>query len=189
MPVFSPNYRATPKQIHNSYVKLTVGVEPKKCYIAASQPKSKVDSKDGPQADNDFPAAAANRSKKKSRNRPDVRKIVAENTGGLPTGQCHFILGKVVRLSLRNIGESKNNGVKWEAEGKRKEVDFHDFGTKTTLKETPFGIDDVGRNEGLVEVGTSLNSAAYFRNAMRSIRCVDGGRSSGKENIRTPNAC
>ena len=76
----------------------------------------------------------------------------------------------IISVDAKNkekIGDFKNNGVKWEAEGKREEVDAHDFGTKTTRKATPFGIYDVGRNEGLVEVGTSLNTARFAVDSVR----------------------
>ena len=65
------------------------------------------------------------------------------------------------------IGNFANAGQKWEAEGKREEVDAHDFPDKTTLKAIPFGIYDIARNEGLVEVGTSLNTARFAVDSVR----------------------
>ena len=76
----------------------------------------------------------------------------------------------VISIDAKNkelIGNFKNNGVKWEAEGKREEVDAHDFPDKNTLKATPFGIYDVARNEGLVEVGTSANTARFAVDSVR----------------------
>ena len=104
----------------------------------------------------------------------------------------------IISVDAKNkekIGDFKNNGVKWEAEGKREEVDAHDFGTKKTLKATPFGIYDLARNEGLVEVGTSLNTARFavdsvrrwwkivgkrkYPNAKRLLILADSGGSNG----------
>ena len=104
----------------------------------------------------------------------------------------------VISVDAKNkekIGDFKNHGQKWEANGKREEVDAHDFGTKKTLKATPFGIYDLARNEGLVEVGTSLNTARFavdsvrrwwkivgqrkYPNAKRLLILADSGGSNG----------
>jgi len=76
----------------------------------------------------------------------------------------------VISIDAKNkelIGNFANHGRKWEAPGKREEVDAHDFPNKTTLKATPYGIYDVARNEGLVEVGTSLNTARFAVDSIR----------------------
>jgi len=76
----------------------------------------------------------------------------------------------VISVDAKNkelVGNFANSGQKWEAEGKREEVDTHDFPNKQTLKAIPYGIYDVARNEGLVEVGTSLNTARFAVDAVR----------------------
>ena len=76
----------------------------------------------------------------------------------------------VVSIDAKNkelIGNYANTGQKWEAEGKCEEVDAHDFPNKTTLKAIPYGIYDVVRNEGLVEVGTSRNTARFAVDSLR----------------------
>jgi hypothetical protein len=93
------------------------------------------------------------------------------------------------------IGNFGNSGRKWEAKGKREEVDAHDFPNKKTLKAIPYGIYDVARNEGLVEVGTSRNTARFavdsirrwwrvvgrrkYPHAKRLLLLVDSGGSNG----------
>lgn len=76
----------------------------------------------------------------------------------------------VISLDAKNkelIGNFANNGRKWESKGKREEVDTHDFPNKNTLKAIPYGIYDVARNEGLVEVGTSRNTARFAVDSVR----------------------
>jgi hypothetical protein len=53
-------------------------------------------------------------------------------------------------------------------------VNTRDFPDKTTLKAIPYGIYDVAANEGLVEVGTSLNTARFRRRFDTSL--VEDGR-------------
>jgi len=72
------------------------------------------------------------------------------------------------------IGDFANAGYKWEAVGKREEVNVHDFPDKTTLKATPYGIYDVARNEGLVEIGTSRNTARFAVDSLRRWWKIDG---------------
>jgi len=196
------------------------------------KPKSKTDSKDVPSTDNDCLAADANRLKKNPEIVQVFEKIVAEETGGTPTGRRKFVrlswrtiarrtgcisattAGRWLRkrkFSLRSnvkrlsgpphpdrnrqfklirrettrfknsglpvisidaknkelIGNFAQNGRKWEAKGKHEEVDAHDFPNKTTLKAIPYGIYDVARNEGLVEVGTSRNTARFAVDSVR----------------------
>ena len=66
------------------------------------------------------------------------------------------------------IGDYKNSGRKWEAPDKPELVKTHDFKTKTTIKAIPYGIYDIGRNEGHVEVGTSRNTGRFAADAIRS---------------------
>jgi len=95
----------------------------------------------------------------------------------------------VISIDSKNrvlLGNFANAGRKWETHENREEVNVHDFPDKTTLKAIPYGIYDVARNEGLVEVGTSRNTARF---AVDSIRFVVGGRSSAGKIIRTRRDC
>lgn len=74
------------------------------------------------------------------------------------------------------IGNYANSGQKWEAKGDREEVDAHDFPDKSTLKAIPFGVYDVATNEGLVEVGTSRNTARFAVAAVRRWWTIVGKR-------------
>ena len=66
------------------------------------------------------------------------------------------------------IGNYKSSGKKWEAADKPELVKTHDFKTKTTVKAIPYGIYDVGRGEGHVEVGTSRNTGRFAVDSIRS---------------------
>lgn len=77
----------------------------------------------------------------------------------------------VLSIDAKNaelIGDYRNAGQKWEAEGDRELVKTHDFKTKTTIKAIPYGILDIGRNEGHVEVGTSCNTGRFAADSVRS---------------------
>lgn len=65
------------------------------------------------------------------------------------------------------IGNFKNNGREWCLTRKPKLVNMHDFKDKNTPKAAPFGIFDVGKNEGYVNVGIDHDTAQF---AVESIR-------------------
>jgi len=76
----------------------------------------------------------------------------------------------VISIDAKNkelLGNFANAGRKWETGDKREEVDAHDFPDKETLKAVPYGIYDVTRNEGHVEVGTSHNTARFAIDSIR----------------------
>jgi hypothetical protein len=65
------------------------------------------------------------------------------------------------------LGNYKNAGRKWESADKPELVKTHDFKTKTTVKAIPYGIYDLGRNKGHVEVGTSGNTGRFAADSIR----------------------
>jgi DDE family transposase len=65
------------------------------------------------------------------------------------------------------IGEYKNGGRELAKNGQPVEVNTHDFPDKQLGKAVPYGIYDVGRNEGWVSVGISADTAAFAVNAIR----------------------
>ena len=67
-----------------------------------------------------------------------------------------------------NIGNYKNNGREWSQQGSPTEVKGHDFPDKKLGKVTPYGIYDIGRNEGWVSVGISADTAEFAVNSIRS---------------------
>ena len=67
-----------------------------------------------------------------------------------------------------NIGEFKNEGKEYHKKGAPIEVNVHDFVDKNLGKVSPYGVYDVSRNKGWVNVGISADTAEF---AVHSIRC------------------
>jgi len=65
------------------------------------------------------------------------------------------------------VGPYKNGGQEWEKKGKPQEVNMHDFPDKKLGKVSPYGVYDVGRNEGWMSVGLTHDTAEF---AVESIR-------------------
>jgi transposase len=90
------------------------------------------------------------------------------------------------------IGNYKNSGKTYHQKGSPKEVNVHDFGDK---KAAPYGIYDIGNNEGFVNVGTSSDTSEFavfsikqwwvkmgvkqFPGADKILITADGGGSNG----------
>ncbi len=64
------------------------------------------------------------------------------------------------------VGEFKNGGQEWAPKGTPVEVNTHDFPSYARGKATPYGVYDVGRNEGWVSVGVSADTAEFAANAI-----------------------
>jgi hypothetical protein len=65
------------------------------------------------------------------------------------------------------IGPFKNAGREWQKKGEPVEVRMHDFPDPELGKVIPYGVYDIGRNEGWVSVGISRDTAQF---AVESIR-------------------
>ena len=65
------------------------------------------------------------------------------------------------------VGSSKNAGREWAKKGKLQEVNMHDFPDEKLGKVSPYGVYDVGRNEGWMSVGGTHDTAEF---AVESIR-------------------
>jgi len=65
------------------------------------------------------------------------------------------------------VGDLKNAGKTWEPTGKPQRVATHDFPDKEVPKAVPYGVYDLGSNEGFVSVGDSGDTAAF---AVETIR-------------------
>ena len=67
------------------------------------------------------------------------------------------------------VGDFKNAGREWQLKGKPEPVRVHDFESKQPDKGkvAPYGVYDLGRNEGWVNVGVDHDTAAF---AVESIR-------------------
>lgn len=65
------------------------------------------------------------------------------------------------------IGNYKNNGQEWEVKKQSIKVNAYDFIDKELGKAVPYGIYDIAKNEGFVNVGISSDTAEF---AVHSIR-------------------
>lgn len=94
--------------------------------------------------------------------------------------QFHFINRKVKKFQRQgqpvisvdakkkeNIGQFKNAGTEWEKRGQPVAVNTYDFPDKEKGKACPYGVYDMTRNEGWVNVGISRDTAEF---AVESIR-------------------
>ncbi len=94
--------------------------------------------------------------------------------------QFHFINRKVKNFQRQgypvisvdakkkeNIGIFKNSGREWEKRGQPTKVNTYDFPDKEKGKASPYGVYDMTRNEGWVNVGISRDTAEF---AVESIR-------------------
>jgi hypothetical protein len=91
------------------------------------------------------------------------------------------------------VGAFKNNGREWHLKGKPPEVRVHDFMDKQG-KAIPYGVYDVGKNEGWVSVGIDHDTAefaaqtigrwwrkmgkAHYKTARKILVMADGGGSN-----------
>jgi hypothetical protein len=64
-------------------------------------------------------------------------------------------------------GVKGNSGTEWEPEGQPVEVDTYDFPDEEVPKAIPYGVYDVGANEGWVSVGDHHDTGAFAVNAIR----------------------
>jgi hypothetical protein len=65
------------------------------------------------------------------------------------------------------IGPFKNAGKEWRPKGQPEPVNTHDFPDPRLGKAIPYGVYDVGRNEGWVSVGISHDTAQFAVQAIR----------------------
>ena len=65
------------------------------------------------------------------------------------------------RLPAENIGDYANVGAEWEPGGQPTEVGVHDFPDPEMGKAIPYGVLDVGANEGWVNVGDDHDTPAF----------------------------
>lgn len=96
------------------------------------------------------------------------------------------------------IGKYKNNGAEYRPHGEPIHVNDHDFMDQTQGKASPYGVYDIGANEGFVSVGLSADTGAFAVNSIRSwwvtmgkerypnttalMITADGGGSNGRRN-------
>jgi transposase len=66
------------------------------------------------------------------------------------------------------VGEYANGGREWRPKGQPVVVNVHDFPDKTLGKAIPYGIYDIGANNGFVNVGITKETAAFAVASIRS---------------------
>jgi len=87
--------------------------------------------------------------------------------------QCDDFLSKncpVISVDTKkkeNIGNYKNNGKEYSEKGKPLDVNGHDFPNKELGKVAPYGVYDIGKNKGWVNVGISSDTAQFAVNSIR----------------------
>jgi hypothetical protein len=93
------------------------------------------------------------------------------------------------------IGNYYNKGQRWYARGEPEQVKVHDFIDPDEPKAIPYGIYDVAKNQGWVNVGCDHDTASFavasirrwwncmgcsmYSNAQRLLICADSGGSNG----------
>ncbi|MDI6737326.1 MAG: ISAzo13 family transposase [Nanoarchaeota archaeon] len=93
------------------------------------------------------------------------------------------------------VGNFKNNGRKWMKKGEAEIVNIYDFAYLSKGKAIPYGVLDVFKNNGFVNVGISHDTSEFaaesinkwwgnigknnYQNAKEILICADGGGSNG----------
>jgi transposase len=65
------------------------------------------------------------------------------------------------------VGDFKNGGREWRPQGEPEQVRVHDFMDKELGKAIPYGVYDVGANQGWVSVGIDHDTARFAAEAVR----------------------
>jgi len=65
------------------------------------------------------------------------------------------------------VGRKANAGREWQPKGEPERVDVHDFPDPAVPKAIPYGVLDVGGNEGWMSVGDDHDTPAFAVNALR----------------------
>ena len=66
-----------------------------------------------------------------------------------------------------NVGNFKNEGKEYRRKGEPEEVNVYDFIDKEKGKVSPYGVYDLAKNQGWVNVGISSDTAAFAVNSLR----------------------
>jgi len=138
----------------------------------------------------------SNRKTKESGNHPDRNEQFAFINECVESYQ---LLGEpVISVDTKKkelVGEFANKGSTWRPKGCPEYVNVHDFIDLDKGRASPYGIYDLSKNEGFVNVGLSADTAAFavesirrwwhnmgkesYPNASRLLITADGGGSNG----------
>ena len=75
-----------------------------------------------------------------------------------------------------NIGNFKNNGQEYRKKGNAQKVLDHDFPIKELGKATPYGVYDIFKNHGFVNVGVSSDTAEFAVESLRKWQSIIGSK-------------
>jgi transposase len=111
----------------------------------------------------------ANRKSKEGANHPDrdaqFRHISATAKAAIAAKQPAI---SVDTKKKELIGDFKNGGSEWRPKGEPELVRTHDFRDKALGKVNPYGVYDIGADEGWVSVGIDADTAAFAVASIRS---------------------
>ena len=65
------------------------------------------------------------------------------------------------------VGNFKNGGQEWQPKGEPENVEIHDFASPESPKVIPYGVYDIGKNMGWVNVGTDHDTASFAAASIR----------------------
>jgi len=105
-------------------------------------------------------------------NHPDRdRQFQHINMQGLKMQLQGFPILSIDAKKTEKIGNLKNNGKEWMPRGETTKVNVYDFGerdkkTKKIKKAIPYGIYDIVKKEGFVNVGIDANTAEFAVNSL-----------------------
>ena len=78
------------------------------------------------------------------------------------------------------VGNYVNRGTQWTRKGAAKKVNGHDFPDPSVPRAHPYGIYELQRNRGFVNVGTDHDTAAFAVASIRAWWRAQGGRAYSK---------
>ena len=111
----------------------------------------------------------ANRKTKEGRQHPDrdaqFRHINEKVTAAIEASEPAI---SIDTKKKELVGEYKNGGREWRRKGDPVAVKVHDFPDKELGKAIPFGVYDIGANQGFVNVGITHETAAFAVASIRS---------------------
>ena len=111
----------------------------------------------------------ANRKTKEGRQHPDrdaqFRHINSKVAAAIAASEP---LISIDTKKKELVGEYANGGREWHRKGEPVAVKVHDFPDKELGKAIPFGVYDIGANQGFVSVGITNETAAFAVASIRS---------------------
>ena len=72
------------------------------------------------------------------------------------------------------VGDFKNGGREWQPEGEPEQVQVHDFVDAELGRANPYGVYDIGADEGWVSVGIDHDTSAFAVQTIRRWWFSDG---------------